>query len=102
MKKKITRVMPVVIVIMTVLLFVLLFFLLLGNKAAANTGYLDSMKGYESVLIRKGDTLSTITHRYAAEKSNFTEQEYMEAVISLNNLQSEYLTTGNYILLPEY
>ncbi len=99
--KKITRMMPI-IVILTILLFVFIFFLLFGNKAVANTGYLDSMKGYESVLIKKGDTLSTITHRYAAEKSNFTEQEYMEAVISLNNLQSEYLTMGNYILLPEY
>lgn len=84
------------------LFFLLLFFFLFGSHVSAEAGNLNDMKGYETVLIKEGDTLSSVAATYADEYSYFTEDEYREAVITLNNLSSEYIQAGNYLLLPQY
>lgn len=84
------------------MLLLLAFFFLFGSHAAAEAGDLNDMKSYESVLVRDGDTLSSLATAYAEEYSHFTNTEYMEAIVSLNNLSSEYIHSGDYILLPRY
>ena len=83
-----------------IMLFV--FFILFGNHAAAEEGDLNQIQRYESILIKDGDTLSSISNMYAKKFSHYTQQTYMEAIIDLNNLSSEYIHSGNYILLPVY
>lgn len=84
-------------------LFLLLaFFFIFGSHAAAEAGDLNDMKSYESVLVKDGDTLCSIATFYAKEYSHYTNREYMDAIIALNNLSSEYIHSGDYILLPRY
>lgn len=78
------------------------FFVAGGSDASANSGDLNNMKSYESVLIKEGDTLSSLARQYASPKSHFSVHEYQKAIVSLNNLSSEYIKAGNYLLLPNY
>ena len=90
------------ILIPATLLLLFIFFLLFCSHAAADAGDLDAMKGYESVLVRDGDTLCSLATAYADDYSHFTDREYMDAIVSLNHLSSEYIHAGDYILLPRY
>lgn len=86
----------------TLLLLLFFFTTLFGSAASAETCVIDEMKGYESVLIKDGDTLSSVAASYAKEYSYFSEEDYQEAIAVLNNLSSEYIQSGNYLLLPQY
>lgn len=83
-------------------LSMLVFFFLLGSHVSADTGNINDLKGYESVLIKDGDTISSLASSYAEEYSHFTKGEYVKAIVSLNNLSSEYIQSGSYLLLPKY
>ena len=95
-KHKLLLFVPVTIVLL------IIFFFLMGNHATAEAGNLNDMKGYESVLIKDGDTLSSIASCYAKEYSHYSDREYMNAIVSLNSLTSEHIQSGVYILLPKY
>lgn len=84
--------------------FMLLFFFFLfsGKSVSADAGNLNDMKSYESVLVRDGDTISSLADCYAEKYSHFSKKEYIEAIVSLNNLSSEYIQSGSYLLLPQY
>ena len=85
----------------TIILF-LIFLFSMGYNATAEAGNLNDMKGYESVLIKDGDTLSSIATCYAKEYSNYSDRDYMDAIVSLNSLTTEHIQSGVYILLPKY
>ena len=57
---------------------------------------------YENVLIKSGDTLSSLADTYAEKYSNLSKAEYEEAIISLNSLPSENIHAGGYLLLPNF
>ena len=61
-----------------------------------------TMKSYENVLIKSGDTLSSLADTYAEKYSNLSKAEYEEAIISLNSLSSENIHAGGYLLLPNF
>lgn len=84
------------------LLLIMFFFVAGGADASASSGDLNNMKNYESVLIKDGDTLSSIAERYASDMSHFSVPEYLEAIVSLNNLTSDYIVAGHYLLLPKF
>ena len=79
-----------------------------GKTASADMSGQHTMKSYENVLIKSGDTLGAIAKRYGtsdtyAEKySNLSKAEYEEAIISLNSLPSENIHAGGYLLLPNF
>ena len=75
---------------------------MLGSSASAEAGDMNVMKSYDTVLIKDGDTLSSVAASYADSYSHFSEEDYQEAIISLNNLSSEYIQAGSYLLLPQY
>ena len=56
------------------------FFLLFSRPVSADSGQTGVMKGYEAVLVRDGDTLSSLACSYAPVKSHMSEKEYLEAV----------------------
>ena len=94
-----------------VLLFVVCFtvlFLCFGFifrtdvSAGGSTANLGEVKQVRSVLIKQGDTLSSLARTYAGEMSQLPAEEYMSQMIELNNLDSEYIQAGHYILLPDY
>lgn len=84
------------------LILLLIFFLAFGCSVSAETGNLNDMKSYETVLVKDGDTLSSVAASYAKEYSHFSEKDYQEAIVSLNSLSSEYIQAGSYLLLPQY
>ncbi len=100
--KKFLFVKKVSILFIPTLLLIIIFFTAGGADASASSGDLDNMKNYESVLIKDGDTLSSIARQYASDMSHFSEQEYLESIISLNNLDSDYIIAGHYLLLPRF
>lgn len=96
---------PISLLLIPITIFlVILFctFLGTGNSVAAEEGEHSQMQRYESILIRDGDTLSSISADYAEQYSSYSEQIYMQSIIELNDLSSEYIQAGNYILLPVY
>lgn len=94
----------ILFLLVPVTLFMLLFFFFLfsGKSVSADAGNLNQMKSYESVLVREGDTISSLADCYAKEYSHFSKKEYIEAIVSLNDLSSEYIQSGRYLLLPQY
>lgn len=100
--KKFLLVKKISILFIPTLLLIIIFFTAGGADASASSGDLDNMKNYESVLIKDGDTLSSIARQYASDMSHFSEQEYLESIISLNNLDSDYIVAGHYLLLPRF
>lgn len=84
------------------LLVMVILFLLLGNHASAEDGNLNEIKRYETILVKEGDTLHSIANSYAKKLSYYSNSEYLEAILSLNSLDSEFIQSGKYILLPIY
>jgi hypothetical protein len=82
--------------------FVILFLCMMKIPASAGTGFYTELKRYETCLVREGDTLSSIAEENAGRLSHVTIHEYMQCIMKLNNMKSEYITAGNYILLPDY
>lgn len=85
-----------------ILAFIFFFALCSGNRVSADAGDLNTMKSYESVLVREGDTISSLADSYVKEYSHFTKREYVKAIVDLNQLSSEYIQSGSYLLLPRY
>ena len=54
-----------------------------GKTASADMSGQHTMKSYENVLIKSGDTLSSLADTYAEKYSNLSKAEYEEAIISL-------------------
>ena len=71
-----------------------------GKTASADMSGQHTMESYENVLIKSGDTLSSLADTYAEKYSNLSKAEYEEAIISLNSLPSENIHAGGYLLLP--
>lgn len=72
------------------------------DVSAGGTEGLGEVRQVESVLVKKGDTLSSLANTYAKELSQLSEDEYLCQIVELNNLESEYIQAGHYILLPDY
>lgn len=90
------------ILIIPTIFLVLYFCLSFRWQVSAEYGGLNEMTSVESLLVEKGDTLSAISERYAPEYSYISAKEYMRDILELNNLHSEYIQAGKYILLPNY
>lgn len=59
---------------------------------------------YKSIQIEEGDTLWSIALEYNDEAlSNDSTEEYIEDIMSINNLvRDDKITEGNYIIVPVY
>ena len=92
---------PVILSVFT-LIFLIFFFCFMAKPAFAGSGSYTEVKGYETFLVKKGDTLSSIAAANAGRLSQTTNHEYMESIMIFNNLESEHIQAGQYILLPNY
>lgn len=62
----------------------------------------DDVISYESVLVCQGNTLWSIARDHLDQPTNAEIQAYVQEIISLNNLSSCHIHSGNYILVPTY
>ena len=83
-----------------VVVLCVLFFILFSTKAFADSGDLSCVQGYEQVLIHPGDTLDTLAKRYYKSYSHITASEYKNQIIQLNDLDSEFIREGIYLMMP--
>lgn len=88
--------------IVPTLVLALCFCMIFYSQASADSGDQDAITCVESVLVKKGDTLSSIAKKYAAVYSYHSDKEYTNTILELNNMDSEYIRSGSYILLPVY
>ena len=67
------------------------------NESAANQQF----KYYKSVMIEAGDSLWSIAEEYKTEHYANT-QEYIDELVDLNNLSSETIHAGQYLMIIYY
>lgn len=90
-------------VIVSVIIFACVIFFLTGIRAeGAEEGTPDEVVGYESVLVRCGDSLWSIAEANMTDPTNAQIQAYVEEIVSLNDITSSRIHAGKYILLPKH
>lgn len=99
-RKKIIHRLPVLII--PTIILILYFCISFDAHVSAEYGGLNDISSVESILVRKGDTVTSIAERYAQEYSYISAKQYMKDILELNNMNSERIEAGNYILLPIY
>ncbi len=99
-RKKIIYRLPVLII--PTIILILYFCISFNSHVSAEYGGLNDISSVESVLVRKGDTVTSIAERYAQEYSYISVRQYMKDILDLNNMNSDHIQAGNYILLPIY
>lgn len=57
-------------------------------------------KSFISIEIEQGDTLTSIAESYAKSEAEY--QDYIEEVMSINNLKDDTIHNGCYLLVPVY
>jgi cell division protein YceG involved in septum cleavage len=73
----------------------------LKDVNATNNSDNPMYKYYTSYEIQPGDTLTSIAQRYTVN-SNVSISEYIREVKKNNNLVSDRITSGNYIVISYY
>lgn len=68
-----------------------------NSKASDNKNY----KYYTSVEVKKGDTLWDIASEYVTEEYS-SYHEYVDEVKALNGLRSDYIRSGQSLVVPYY
>lgn len=71
------------------------------NVSATDNGENPSYKYYTSYEIQPGDTLTSIAQKYTVN-SNVSVTEYISEVKKNNELSSDNITAGNYIVISYY
>ena len=85
--------------------FTLFFaFVLTGFVSISNTAKAETMpepdRYYTSIQIEKGDTLWDIALQYKWEGQ--TTQDYVDELMEMNQLSSEQITAGQYLMIYYY
>lgn len=71
------------------------------SVSATDNGENPSYKYYTSYEIQPGDTLTSIAQKYTVN-SNISVAEYISEVKKNNELSSDQITAGNYIVISYY
>lgn len=82
---------------------IVMSFTIIGLKDVNATNNSDNpmYKYYTSYEIQPGDTLTSIAQKYTVN-SNVSISEYIREVKKNNNLVSDRITSGNYIVISYY
>ncbi len=86
--------------VIAVVVLCALFFVLFCSNVSAQSGDSLNVRGYEQVLIRPGDTLDKLSRQYAGIYSHISPSEYKNQIIQLNDLDSDYIREGIYLMMP--
>ena len=55
---------------------------------------------YESIQIHNGDTLWSLAKEY--NTSELSTNDFVKEIKEVNNLSSDYINNGNYLIIPVY
>jgi hypothetical protein len=90
------------LVIVAVIIFISLVYILSSHKTAPESSASNaSKKYYTCITVEQGDTLWDIAGRYMTEEYAST-QEYIDEVISINNMNTDVIVDGTNLLVPYY
>ena len=89
-----------IIIFIGAIVFALLLCVVAVNKVSASE-YGQREKMITSVSIKDGDTLWTIAEAYYCDEYESMD-DYIEDIMSINNISSTKIVAGNYILVPYY
>ncbi len=73
-----------------------------NSRAERIEGKIDDVIAYESVLVRKGDTLWSIAEANMQGASNAEIRAYVDEIAELNEISPTYIKAGKYIIVPKY
>ena len=86
--------------VIAVVVLCVLFCILFTTRVSADSGSFSEVKGYEQVLIHPGDTLDSLARHFYKDYSYISVSEYKNQIIQLNDLDSEYIREGIYLMMP--
>lgn len=70
-------------------------------SSEANTGEESKFKYYTSIEVKYGDTLWSIAEDYLG--SEYTSaKDYIHEVMEINHLKDEFVSAGQYLVIPYY
>ena len=85
-----------IILSLTIIIFIGISFKNGGQRANASS---EGTIVYTSVLVEKGDTLSSLANRYYSSYSG-TRDAFISTICKINNIDSDDITAGEYIIIP--
>lgn len=88
------------IMLSTIITIVILFMIVNSITVAYADDMIEYEKSFISIEINEGDTLTSIAETYAKSEAEY--QDYIEEVISINNLKNDIIHNGCYLLVPVY
>ncbi len=88
------------IISVTVILLILAFIFFSGGNIVKAGEKREYTKNFISIVIEEGDTLTSIAQTYAKTEADYPE--YIDEVIFINNLKSDVIHSGCYLLVPTY
>ncbi len=89
-------------IVLPVLLVVCFFAVQRNSSAEMVEGKIDDVIAYESVLVRKGDTLWSIAEANMNGASDAEICAYVDEIADLNDISPMYIKAGKYIIVPKY
>ena len=89
----------IVLAIVLVLVSVVLFHAFISDANTSTEGMV--FKYYTSVEVAPGESLWSIAENYLDDHYDGHEQ-YISEVVSINHLQDEGITSGQYLIVPYY
>lgn len=82
---------------------ILIVFVLIGISGSSKkvNASIDGKFIYESVMIQSGETLWSIAAKYQ-DSFNGSLDEYIEEIMSINNMYDDKIHAGDYIIIPVF
>lgn len=90
-----------VFIIAGIIIITFLYILISHKDSPATSASNASTKYYKCITIEEGDTLWDIANEYKTEEYAST-QDYIDEVLSINNLNTDVIVDGTNLLVPYY
>lgn len=100
-QKRLNQVKRHKIALIVFFIFSIIVFISFSTEANDNVQQL-SYKYYKSIEITKGDALWSIANDYFDPIHYKSTLEYVKEVMKMNNMTSDDIITGSYIIIPYY
>ena len=88
-----------IMLIIGIVIFINMF-MISGMRRVRADENMQYNKSFISIEIEEGDTLTSIAREYAISAAQYSD--YIDEVKSINNLKSDIIHTGCYLMIPVY
>lgn len=91
------------VVFITIIFAVMVSLMFAGSaKASRKDAGVGEEKYYKSIYIENGETLWHLASEYADEEHYGNKHEYINEIKKMNNLKSDRIKSGSYLLVVYY